>query len=124
MKSKHRQTRAVLVNLALVVISSVVAILGAVLLRTSKLSVFTVTLLANLLTIPATLIAFTYTSGGISSWLILLMWLVAWLVESIFLGLCLRGEIGFGKAFGLALAMNLASFAVGVFLPAGIGFGL
>jgi len=110
--------------LIFVAVEEVVAILGAVLLKAPKLSVFTVTLLANLLTIPATLIAVTFLSNDVSYWHFLLFWLIAWVFESIFLGLCLRHELGFGKAFGLTLAMNLASIAAGFLLPAGMGFGL
>jgi hypothetical protein len=110
--------------LIFVTIEEVVALLGATLLKAPKLSVFTVTLLANLLTIPATLIAVIYLSKDVSFWYFILFWVISWILESIFLGLCLRHELGFGKAFGLVLVMNLASITAGFLLPAGLGFGL
>jgi len=110
--------------LFLVTVEAVVVIIGAKLLKAPKLSIFTVTLLANLLTIPLTLIAIPSLSTNASYWSFLLFWLIAWFIESIFLGLSLRQELGFGKAFGLALVMNLASLAAGFILPAGMGFGL
>lgn len=110
--------------LILVASEALVAILGAVLLRVSKLSVFTITLLANLLTIPIILLAINFKGNLDTTLVALIAWLIAWILEGVFLGLCLRRELGFVKAFGLALAMNLASLVVGFLLPARMGFGL
>lgn len=110
--------------LFLVIAEAVVAVVGAAILKAPKLSVFTVTTLANLLTIPAGLVPLAYLSDIGRIWVAILIWVLAWLLEGVFLGLCLRRELGFGKAFGLTLAMNLVSLAVGFLLPAGMGFRL
>lgn len=109
--------------LILVAVEEIVAILGAILLKAPKLSIFTVTLLVNLLTIPVSILGVASLGTTVASWQFILYWAFAWLVESLFLGLCLRHELGFGKAFALSLAMNLASLAAGLLLPPGLGFG-
>jgi hypothetical protein len=109
--------------LMLVVVEEIVAILGAILLKAPKLSIFTVTLLANLLTIPLSVLGVISMGTTVASWQFILLWAVSWLLESLFLGLSLRHELGFSKAFGLSLIMNLASLAAGFLLPPGLGFG-
>jgi hypothetical protein len=103
---------------------ALVAILGAGLLRASKLSVFTITLLANLLTISIILFAINFKGDLDTTLVALIAWLITWVLEGVFLGLCLRRELGFVKSLGLVLAMNLASLVVGFLLPAGMGIGL
>jgi hypothetical protein len=69
----------------LVAIEALVAIIGALLIRAPKLSVFTVTLLANLLTIPATLMLNFISAYG--PLYFSLFWFIIWIFESLFLGL-------------------------------------
>lgn len=108
----------------LVAVEALVAVIGAQLLKASKLSVFTVTLLANLVSIPLALLVENFLLRGSLPLPAAGLWAGAWILEGLFLFLAQRRELGLARAFGLALVMNLAGLAAAALLPGMAGVGM
>lgn len=98
-----------------ILIEAVVALVYASLRKRSRLTLLTLVTLANLLTQPALWFVLGYESG-VSYGVIGIVEFFIWLVEAVILYLTQRKTLSFKEALGLSLALNVASFLIGLVL--------
>ena len=82
-----------------------------------RTKLLTVVLMINLITQPALWWIVTKLIANSTFWPLAIGELIVWLVEAGILALCLRKQAPFPEALALSLALNLASFGIGLLLP-------
>lgn len=87
--------------------------------RRSMLTVLTLVTLANSITQPLLLLAFSFldTAGKAEAWIYLILFeILIWLSEAVMLYAPQRKEIAFKEALGVSLGLNATSFLIGLAL--------
>jgi hypothetical protein len=103
--------------LVTLVVEIILALAYALWRKRPRTKLLTVVLMMNLITQPA-LSEFLRAYAGGSPFLILAIGeVIVWLIEAGILGLALRKQAKFPEALALSLALNLASFGIGLLLP-------
>jgi hypothetical protein len=98
------------------VVEVIVALVYAFWRKRPRTKLLTIVLMINLITQPVLWIIL-HNFAGSSSWHLAIGEAIVWLVEGGILALALRKEAKFWEALALSLALNLASFGIGVLLP-------
>lgn len=85
--------------------------------KRSLLTLVTIVLLINILTIPALWLVLISGIGSPDFLASIFMQIFIWLVEGLLLFLTQRKSIPFAEAMGLSLLLNIVTFLVGLVLP-------
>lgn len=103
--------------LATLLVETAVSLLYSIFRKLPKVRLFTIILLANLITQPLLWLVLASTEGmGITFRVMVILEIVIWLVEALILFFTMRDQFRLIEALGLSFLLNGASILVGVFL--------
>jgi hypothetical protein len=99
------------------VVEIIIALAYALWRKQPRIKLLTVVLMMNLITQPALWLIVSKLIDNSTFWLLTIGEVIVWLVETGILALSLRKQAKFPEALALSLALNLASFGIGLMLP-------